>query len=147
MPLLLFSFTVSCRIVFAKPEDPETWPNHLYFRFLTKVIFSKAAWNFSISCQIKVTTVALLSVFLKLVFQSALKYQMSYLGEVREGNTPPCFFFCFFLFFFLAILQRSRILVAPCLLPCTTKFLVTKAKENNATAFSESVYPFILKFP
>ena len=91
MPLLLFPFTVSCRIVFAKPEAPETWPNPLYFRFLTKV--TKAAWNFSISCQFNVTTVALLSVFLKLVFQSALKYQMSYLGVLREGNTPACFFF------------------------------------------------------
>ena len=110
MLLLLFSFTVSCRIVFAKPEDPETWPNHLYFRFLTKIIFSKAAWNFSISCQIKVTTVALLSVFCTLVLQSALKYQMSsHLGVLREGKTPTCFF--------SAILQRSTFLVAPCLLP------------------------------
>ena len=25
-----------CRIVFAKPEDLETWPNHLSFRFLTR---------------------------------------------------------------------------------------------------------------
>ena len=29
--------TVPCRIVFAKPEDLETWPNHLIFRFLTRV--------------------------------------------------------------------------------------------------------------
>ena len=33
----LFSFTVSCRIVFAKPEDLETWPKHLSFCFLTRV--------------------------------------------------------------------------------------------------------------
>ena len=33
----LFPFTVPCRIVFAKPEDLETWPNHLGFRFLTTV--------------------------------------------------------------------------------------------------------------
>ena len=32
-----FSFTVPCRIVFAKPEDLETWQNHLSFRFLTRV--------------------------------------------------------------------------------------------------------------
>ena len=37
LPLLLFPFTVPCRIVFAKPEDIETWPNHLSFRFLTSV--------------------------------------------------------------------------------------------------------------
>ena len=30
--LFLFPFTVPCRIVFAKPEDLETWPNHLNFR-------------------------------------------------------------------------------------------------------------------
>ena len=33
LPLFLFPFTVPCRIVFAKPEDLETWPNHLSFRF------------------------------------------------------------------------------------------------------------------
>ena len=31
LPLFLFPFTVPCRIVFAKPEDLETWPNHLSF--------------------------------------------------------------------------------------------------------------------
>ena len=36
-PLFLFPITVPCRIVFAKPEDLETWPNHLSFRFLTTV--------------------------------------------------------------------------------------------------------------
>ena len=39
-----------CRIVFAKPEDLETWPNHLSFRFLTRVRSSSyspmAAWIF-----------------------------------------------------------------------------------------------------
>ena len=34
LPLFLFPFTVSCRIVFAKPEDLETWPSHLSFHFL-----------------------------------------------------------------------------------------------------------------
>ena len=29
LPLFLFPFTVPCRMVFAKPEDLETWPNHL----------------------------------------------------------------------------------------------------------------------
>ena len=33
----LFPFTVSCRVVFAGPEDLETWPKHLTFRFLTRV--------------------------------------------------------------------------------------------------------------
>ena len=37
LPLFLFPFTVPSRIVFAKPEDLETWPNHLSFRFLTRV--------------------------------------------------------------------------------------------------------------
>ena len=37
LPLFLFPFSVPCRIVFAKPEDLETWPNHLSFRFLTRV--------------------------------------------------------------------------------------------------------------
>ena len=44
LPLILFPFTVPCRIVFARPEDLETWPNHLSFRFLDQsqefVIFS-----------------------------------------------------------------------------------------------------------
>ena len=36
-PLRLFPFTVPYRIVFAKPQDLETWPNYLSFRFLTRV--------------------------------------------------------------------------------------------------------------
>ena len=31
LPLFLFPFTVPCRIVFAKPEDLETWPTILAF--------------------------------------------------------------------------------------------------------------------
>ena len=50
LPLFLFPFTVPCRIVFAKPEDLETWPNHLSFRFLTRVrslsYSPVAAWIF-----------------------------------------------------------------------------------------------------
>ena len=50
LPLFLFLFTVPCRIVFAKPEDLETWPNHLSVRFLTRVRSSSyspmAAWIF-----------------------------------------------------------------------------------------------------
>ena len=42
-----------CRIVFAKPEDLETWPNHPSFRFLTKVrsssYSSMAAWIFQLT--------------------------------------------------------------------------------------------------
>ena len=37
LPLFLFPFTVPCRVVFAKPEDLETWPNYLSIRFLTRV--------------------------------------------------------------------------------------------------------------
>ena len=33
LPLVLFPFTVPSRIVFAKPEDLETWPYYLSFRF------------------------------------------------------------------------------------------------------------------
>ena len=36
LPLFLFPFTVPCRIVFAKPEALEIWPNHLSSRFLTR---------------------------------------------------------------------------------------------------------------
>ena len=32
LPLLLFPSTVPCRIVFAKSEDLETWPENLSFR-------------------------------------------------------------------------------------------------------------------
>ena len=50
LPLFLFPFTVPSRIVFAKSEDLETWPNHLSFRFLTRVRSSSyspmAAWIF-----------------------------------------------------------------------------------------------------
>ena len=35
--LPLFLFTVPCWIVFSKPEDIETWPNHLSVRFLTRI--------------------------------------------------------------------------------------------------------------
>ena len=31
LPLFLFPFTVPCNIVFAKPEDLETWPSQLSF--------------------------------------------------------------------------------------------------------------------
>ena len=30
-PLFLFLFTLPCKIVFAKPEYLETWPNHINF--------------------------------------------------------------------------------------------------------------------
>ena len=47
---VFFPFIVPCRIVFAKPEDRETWPNHLSFCFLTRVRSSSysplAAWIF-----------------------------------------------------------------------------------------------------
>ena len=50
LPLFLFPVTVPCRIVFAEPEDLETWPNHLSFCFLTRVRSSSyspmAAWIF-----------------------------------------------------------------------------------------------------
>ena len=50
LPRFLFPFTVPCSIVFANPEDLETWPNHLSFRFLTRVRSSSyspmAAWIF-----------------------------------------------------------------------------------------------------
>ena len=50
LPLFLLSFTVPCRIVFAKSEDLKTWPNHLSFRFLTRVrslsYSPMAAWIF-----------------------------------------------------------------------------------------------------
>ena len=49
LPLFLFPFTVPCRIVFAKPEDLETWQNHLSFRLLTRVrssYFPMVAWIF-----------------------------------------------------------------------------------------------------
>ena len=37
LPLCLFPFTVPCKIVFAKLEDLEIWPNHFSVRFLTRV--------------------------------------------------------------------------------------------------------------
>ena len=60
-PVLLLLFTVPCRIVFAKQEDLETWPNHLSFRYLTMVryiinsdrlpLFSDAAAISTFSCR------------------------------------------------------------------------------------------------
>ena len=44
-PLFLSTFssffpcTVACRIVFARPEDLDMWPNHLSFHFFSKVGF------------------------------------------------------------------------------------------------------------
>ena len=52
LPFLLFPFTMPCRIVFAKPEDLETWPNHLCFRVRRLTIVRSslyspvAAWIF-----------------------------------------------------------------------------------------------------
>ena len=50
LPFLLFPCIVLCRIVFAKPQDLEIWPNQLTFRALTKVrsssYFPMAAWIF-----------------------------------------------------------------------------------------------------
>ena len=50
LPLFLFPFTLPCRIALANPEYLETWPNHLSFRFLTRVRISSyspmAAWIF-----------------------------------------------------------------------------------------------------
>ena len=48
LPLFLFPFTVPWRIVFAKPEDLETWPNHLSFCFLTRTIYTLKLWNLSL---------------------------------------------------------------------------------------------------
>ena len=55
LPLFLFPFTVPCRIVFAKPEDLETWPNHLSFRFLASVrssSYSPMAVRAAVACAI-----------------------------------------------------------------------------------------------
>ena len=53
LPLFLFPFTVPCRIVFAKPEDLETWSNHLSFVFFYQgqefVIFSNGCLDLSAS--------------------------------------------------------------------------------------------------
>ena len=50
LPLFLISLTVPYMIVFAQPEDLETWPNHLGLRFLTRIWNSSsspmAAWIF-----------------------------------------------------------------------------------------------------
>ena len=50
LPLFPFPFTVPRRIVFAKPEDLEIWPDHPSFHFLTRVRSSScspvAAWTF-----------------------------------------------------------------------------------------------------
>ena len=50
LPLLLFLFIVLCRTVFPKPEDLQTWPNHLSVCFLTRVGSSShslmVAWIF-----------------------------------------------------------------------------------------------------
>ena len=50
LPLLLFLCTVPYKMLSAKPEELEIWPNHLSFRFLTKVrsssYFPMADWIF-----------------------------------------------------------------------------------------------------
>ena len=49
LPLFLFPFTVPCRIVFAKPEDLETWPNHFSLEHQAQefVIFSNGCLDLS----------------------------------------------------------------------------------------------------
>ena len=44
LPLLLFPFTVPCRIIFAKPEDLETWPNHNPFLDYGQEFHHKLKW-------------------------------------------------------------------------------------------------------
>ena len=60
---LLFPFTVPCRIVFAKPEDLETWPNHLSFHFLTMVrslsYSPMAAWILDLSVNLLIGNMVL----------------------------------------------------------------------------------------
>ena len=50
LPLFVFSLTAPCRIVFAKPEDLDTWPNYLSLCFLTRIRSSSyspmATWIF-----------------------------------------------------------------------------------------------------
>ena len=50
LPLIRFPFIVPCKIIFARLEDLEVWPNHPSFRFLTKArsssYFPVAAWIF-----------------------------------------------------------------------------------------------------
>ena len=58
LPLLLFPFTVLCRIVFAKSEDTETWPNHLSFRFLTRI---RSASCFPVTAYILLRTSSLVT--------------------------------------------------------------------------------------
>ena len=52
LPLFLFPFSMPHRIVSANPEDLETWPNDLSFRFLIKIKSSSnspmAVWVFLI---------------------------------------------------------------------------------------------------
>ena len=45
-PLVLFPFTEPCWIVFAKPEDLETWPNH-FSQGQEFIIFSDGCLDFS----------------------------------------------------------------------------------------------------
>ena len=88
-PLLLFPFTVPCKIVFAKPEDLETWPNHFSFCFMTTVRSSSystmVAWIFLRTFLLVI--LALYQMFSLrqhliwkayfLVFNSAVKFQYS----------------------------------------------------------------------
>ena len=67
LPLFLCPFTVPCRIVFAKPEDLEMWPNHLSFRFLTRArslsYSPMAAWIFLRTSSLVTVTWSLYEMF------------------------------------------------------------------------------------
>ena len=87
LPLFLFPFTVPCRIVFAKPEDLETWPNRLSFRFLTRVRSSSyspmAAWIFLRTSSL--VTWSLYEMFNSLIFLIFLIYGV----KLGLGNFTP----------------------------------------------------------
>ena len=51
LPLLFAPFPISCRIVFAMPEDLEIWPYRLSFRFFTMVRRSSLQLHSGFCCE------------------------------------------------------------------------------------------------
>ena len=81
LPFFLFPFTVPCRIVFARPDDLETWPNHLSFCFLTRVRSSSyspmAVWIF-------LRTSSLVTWSLYEIFNSIYNFGLSECSRFKE---------------------------------------------------------------
>ena len=98
--LLLFfiSFTMSCRIFFAKPEDLEMWPNHLGFRFLPEAVVSNfLQWPLGSFCEHPLCTQCSVT-FGSISFLSSYSAALVSQAYIKMDMTRECRSYVFVLF-------------------------------------------------